>query len=142
MCAHTGRTCKTPHIPYAVPIKIFIQGSIAPDYTLGPPFIPGLFRDPQTPVGGGWGRVGLPHPRLVGGWLQHVTIGVLCPWPHPSLNSCNHGPHPSQEGASITISLRQALDLYCNVRPIWYLQGVPSPLKRPELVNVTVFRCV
>jgi len=48
--------------------------------------------------------------------------------------------HTPKGGGSVTVALRQALDLYCNVRPVWYVKGVASPMRRPELVNVTLFR--
>ena len=41
---------------------------------------------------------------------------------------------------SINVALRQSLDLYACVRPVSYFEGVPSPLKHPENVNITVFR--
>jgi isocitrate dehydrogenase len=41
---------------------------------------------------------------------------------------------------SLNVSLRQLLDLYACVRPVRYFEGVPSPLRRPELVNVVIFR--
>ncbi|OUC09537.1 isocitrate dehydrogenase, partial [Litorilinea aerophila] len=41
---------------------------------------------------------------------------------------------------SINVALRQRLDLYACVRPVQYFQGVPSPVKRPELVNMVIFR--
>ncbi len=41
---------------------------------------------------------------------------------------------------SINVSLRQALDLYACVRPVRHFQGVPSPLRRPEAVDVVIFR--
>ncbi len=41
---------------------------------------------------------------------------------------------------SLNVSLRQALDLYACVRPVKYFSGVPSPLKRPEEVDVVIFR--
>ena len=41
---------------------------------------------------------------------------------------------------SLNVSLRQALDLYACVRPVKYYAGVPSPLKRPEEVDVVIFR--
>jgi isocitrate dehydrogenase len=41
---------------------------------------------------------------------------------------------------SLNVSLRQALDLYACVRPVRYYTGVPSPLKRPEEVDVVIFR--
>lgn len=41
---------------------------------------------------------------------------------------------------SINVSLRQMLDLYVCLRPVQYFKGVPSPVKRPELVNMVIFR--
>ena len=41
---------------------------------------------------------------------------------------------------SLNVSLRQIFDLYACVRPVRYFQGVPSPVKRPELVNMVIFR--
>ena len=41
---------------------------------------------------------------------------------------------------SLNVSLRQELDLYACVRPVRYYDGVPSPLKRPEEVDVVIFR--
>jgi len=41
---------------------------------------------------------------------------------------------------SLNVTLRQVLDLYACVRPVRYFEGVPSPVKSPELVNMTIFR--
>lgn len=41
---------------------------------------------------------------------------------------------------SLNVSLRQTLDLYACVRPVRYYAGVPSPLRKPEEVDVTIFR--
>lgn len=41
---------------------------------------------------------------------------------------------------SLNVSLRQQLDLYTCLRPVRYFQGVPSPLKQPELVDMAIFR--
>ncbi len=41
---------------------------------------------------------------------------------------------------SINVALRQQLDLYACVRPVRYFNGVPSPVKRPELVDMVIFR--
>ncbi|NIR29473.1 MAG: isocitrate dehydrogenase (NADP(+)) [Gammaproteobacteria bacterium] len=41
---------------------------------------------------------------------------------------------------SLNVALRQELDLYACVRPVRYYQGVPSPLKHPDLVDVVIFR--
>ncbi len=48
---------------------------------------------------------------------------------------------PVGKGArSINVALRQTLDLYACVRPIEYFDGVPSPVRHPELVDMVVFR--
>jgi len=41
---------------------------------------------------------------------------------------------------SLNVTLRQVLDLYSCVRPVRWYQGVPSPLKHPEEVDVVIFR--
>ena len=41
---------------------------------------------------------------------------------------------------SLNVALRQLLDLYACVRPVKYYQGVPSPVKHPEKVNIVIFR--
>src|ERR1700756_5354899 len=41
---------------------------------------------------------------------------------------------------SLNVALRQLLDLYSCVRPVKYYQGVPSPVKHPEKVNIVIFR--
>jgi isocitrate dehydrogenase len=41
---------------------------------------------------------------------------------------------------SLNVSLRQLLELYACVRPVRYFQGVPSPLRHPEFVDVVIFR--
>ncbi len=41
---------------------------------------------------------------------------------------------------SLNVALRQTLDLYACIRPIRHFTGVPSPVKHPERVNMTIFR--
>ncbi len=41
---------------------------------------------------------------------------------------------------SLNVALRQELDLYVCLRPVRYFKGVPSPVKRPEDVDVVIFR--
>jgi len=41
---------------------------------------------------------------------------------------------------SLNVTLRQVLDLYTCWRPVRYFTGVPAPVKRPELMNVIIFR--
>ncbi|OGX82772.1 NADP-dependent isocitrate dehydrogenase [Hymenobacter coccineus] len=41
---------------------------------------------------------------------------------------------------SLNVALRQELDLYACVRPVRYYDGVPSPVKHPELTDMVIFR--
>ncbi len=41
---------------------------------------------------------------------------------------------------SLNVALRKALDLYVCLRPVRYVRGVPSPVKRPEDVDMVIFR--
>jgi isocitrate dehydrogenase len=41
---------------------------------------------------------------------------------------------------SLNVALRQMLDLYVCLRPVRWFNGVPSPVKRPDQVNMTIFR--
>jgi len=41
---------------------------------------------------------------------------------------------------SLNVALRQLLDLYACVRPVRYYEGVPSPVKNPERMNIMIFR--
>lgn len=73
-----------------------------------------------------------------GEWLPKATLG----------NIKEHvvaikGPltTPVGEGIrSLNVTLRQVLDLYACVRPVRYYQGVVSPVKKPERVDMVVFR--
>jgi len=41
---------------------------------------------------------------------------------------------------SLNVALRQKLDLYVCLRPVRYFRGVPTPVKRPDLVDMVIFR--
>jgi len=41
---------------------------------------------------------------------------------------------------SLNVALRQMLDLYVCLRPVRYFQGVPSPVKHPEKIDMVIFR--
>ena len=41
---------------------------------------------------------------------------------------------------SLNVAIRQMLDLYVCLRPVQYFNGVPSPVKNPEKVNMVIFR--
>ena len=56
---------------------------------------------------------------------------------------CIKGPLTTPIGGgirSLNVALRQELDLYVCFRPVRYFNGVPSPVKRPELVDMVIFR--
>ncbi|BAV91603.1 NADP-dependent isocitrate dehydrogenase [Candidatus Desulfovibrio trichonymphae] len=53
------------------------------------------------------------------------------------------GPLGTPVGAgirSLNVALRQGLDLYACIRPVRYFQGIESPVKHPERVNMVIFR--
>jgi isocitrate dehydrogenase len=53
------------------------------------------------------------------------------------------GPMTTPVGAgirSLNVAIRQKLDLYACVRPVRYIDGVPNPMKRPEKIDMVVFR--
>ena len=41
---------------------------------------------------------------------------------------------------SVNVTLRRSLDLYSNIRPVHYFEGVETPVKRPEDLDVVIFR--
>jgi len=53
------------------------------------------------------------------------------------------GPLATPDGGgirSLNVTMRQVLDLYACVRPVRYFDGVPSPVREPSRVNMTIFR--
>lgn len=56
---------------------------------------------------------------------------------------CLKGPLTTPVGGgirSLNVTLRQELNLYACIRPVRYFQGVPSPVKYPEKMDVVIFR--
>ena len=71
-------------------------------------------------------------------WLPDDTVAAA-----RDLRISIKGPLTTPVGGgirSLNVALRQLLDLYACVRPVKYYQGVPSPVKRPEQVNIVIFR--
>ncbi len=75
---------------------------------------------------------------LTGSWLPDAT-----------LDACREflvaikGPLTTPVGGgirSLNVALRQILDLYVCLRPVRWFKGVPSPVKRPDLVDMVIFR--
>ncbi|MFQ5891002.1 MAG: NADP-dependent isocitrate dehydrogenase [Gemmatimonadota bacterium] len=74
----------------------------------------------------------------VGSWLPDETLAAI-----GRHRVAIKGPLTTPVGGgfrSLNVSLRQQLDLFACVRPVRYYRGVPSPVKRPEAVNMVVFR--
>lgn len=71
-------------------------------------------------------------------WLPQETLDVI--------SECKvaiKGPLTTPVGGgirSLNVALRQQLDLYACVRPVRWFEGVPSPVKEPGKVDMTIFR--
>ncbi len=73
-----------------------------------------------------------------GEWLPEETVKAIAEYV-----VAIKGPLTTPVGGgirSLNVTLRQVLDLYACVRPVRYFEGVPSPVKNPERVNVVIFR--
>jgi isocitrate dehydrogenase len=75
---------------------------------------------------------------LTGEWLPDETLDAI-----KDYLVAIKGPLTTPVGGgirSLNVALRQKLDLYACVRPVQYFEGVPSPVKEPEKVNMVIFR--
>lgn len=73
-----------------------------------------------------------------GEWLPQATLDAI-----DEYLIAIKGPLTTPVGGgirSLNVALRQKLDLYACVRPVRYFNGVPSPVKAPEKVNMVIFR--
>jgi isocitrate dehydrogenase len=73
-----------------------------------------------------------------GEWLPRDTMDAI-----RDLVVAIKGPltTPVGEGIrSLNVTLRQELDLYACVRPVRYFEGVPSPMREPQKINIVIFR--
>lgn len=71
-------------------------------------------------------------------WLPEETIEAI-----KEFKVAIKGPLTTPVGGgirSLNVALRQRLDLFACVRPVKYYSGVPSPVKRPKLLDVVIFR--
>jgi isocitrate dehydrogenase len=71
-------------------------------------------------------------------WLPQATLDAIRQY-----RIAIKGPLTTPVGGgirSLNVALRQLLDLYVCWRPVRYYSGVPSPVRRPELLNVVIFR--
>ncbi len=76
--------------------------------------------------------------KLTGSWLPDETIDTC-----REFLVAIKGPLTTPIGGgirSLNVALRQILDLYVCLRPVRWFEGVPSPIKRPELVDMVIFR--
>jgi isocitrate dehydrogenase len=76
--------------------------------------------------------------EMFGEWLPEETISAFREY----LVGIK-GPLTTPVGGgirSLNVALRKELDLYVCLRPVRYVQGVPSPVKRPEDVDMAIFR--
>src|SRR5438552_9763789 len=62
--------------------------------------------------------------------IQHFVVAIKGPLTTPVGGGIR----------SLNVTLRQILDLYACVRPVRYFNGVPAPVKHPELLDVVIFR--
>lgn len=76
--------------------------------------------------------------KKTGEWLPEETLKSISEYlvalKGPLTTPIGHG------FASINVTLRQKLDLYACLRPVRYYNGVPSPVKRPQDVDMVIFR--
>jgi isocitrate dehydrogenase len=70
----------------------------------------------------------LPNDTLTA--FRHYLVGIKGPLTTPVGGGIR----------SLNVALRQILDLYVCLRPVRYFEGVPSPVKHPELVDMVIFR--
>jgi isocitrate dehydrogenase len=73
-----------------------------------------------------------------GNWLPDETLDAF-----RTLLVGIKGPLTTPVGGgirSLNVALRQILDLFVCLRPVRYFQGVPSPVKEPQLVDMVIFR--
>jgi len=76
--------------------------------------------------------------KKTGEWLPQRTLDAI-----EKYKVAIKGPLTTPVGKgirSVNVAIRQKLDLYACVRPVKYIDHVPSPMKNPEKINMVVFR--
>ncbi|HVZ95635.1 MAG TPA: NADP-dependent isocitrate dehydrogenase [Chitinophagaceae bacterium] len=76
--------------------------------------------------------------NATGEWLPQATMDAFRKY-----RVAIKGPLTTPVGGgirSLNVAVRQELDLYVNLRPVRYFEGVPSPMWQPEKVNMVIFR--
>ncbi len=95
------------------------------------------------------GKKKIAWMEVYAGDKANETYGEIIWLPDETIEAINEylvgikGPLTTPVGGgirSINVALRQRLDLYACLRPVQYFDGVPSPVKQPELVDMVIFR--
>jgi isocitrate dehydrogenase len=76
--------------------------------------------------------------KQTGSWLPEATLETI-----RRHRIAIKGPLTTPVGGgirSLNVTLRQVLDLYACIRPVRYFQGVPSPMRDPQKLDVVIFR--
>src|SRR4030095_3231924 len=71
-------------------------------------------------------------------WLPDDTVNAIRDY-----RGAIKGPPTTPVGGgirSLNVALRQIMDLYACIRPVKYYKGTPSPVRRPELMDLVIFR--
>src|SRR5450432_2230309 len=75
--------------------------------------------------------------NATGEWLPNDTLEAV-----KAYKVAIKGPLTTPVGGgirSLNVTLRQVLDLYACVRPVRYFEGVPSPVREPQQLNMVIF---
>ena len=83
-----------------------------------------MFKDKEKDLGKAW----LPEDTLTA--FREYLVGIKGPLTTPVGGGIR----------SLNVALRQILDLYVCLRPVRWFTGVPSPVKRPDLTDMVIFR--
>ncbi|HYL20498.1 MAG TPA: isocitrate dehydrogenase (NADP(+)) [Gemmatimonadales bacterium] len=76
--------------------------------------------------------------KQTGNWLPEATLDTI-----RTHRVAIKGPLTTPVGGgirSLNVTLRQVLDLYACIRPVRYFEGVPSPMREPQKLDVVIFR--
>jgi len=76
--------------------------------------------------------------KQTGNWLPDATLDAI-----RTHRIAIKGPLTTPVGGgirSLNVALRQLLDLYACIRPVRYFEGVPSPMREPQKLDVVIFR--
>jgi len=125
------------------PIVLFIEGDgVGPDIWAASKRV--LDAGVKAAFGGGreiaWMEIlaGEKSHNQTGEWLPPQTLDAI-----REFCVAIKGPLTTPVGGgirSLNVTLRQELDLYACIRPVRHFKGVPSPVSRPDLLDVVIFR--